>query len=53
MLLIECGSGECVTESMCWMQVLYMGNNSVKDWGEFMKLVSIRCEVADCARVVQ
>ena len=22
------------------MQVLYMGNNSVKDWGEFMKLVS-------------
>lgn len=22
------------------LQVLYMGNNLVKDWGEFMKLVS-------------
>lgn len=32
------------------MQVLYMGNNLVKDWGEFMKLVSGgTCEVSVCA----
>ena len=43
---------KCVTANVCWMpvQVLYMGNNLVKDWGEFMKLVGAGAgEVAVCA----
>ena len=33
----------CYFDHVCWvhLQVLYMGNNLVKDWGEFMKLVSV------------